>query len=241
ARGRIVGDLLDDFVRHVETGHHRADALLHRGAEGVVDVHEYHRFRRHPGRVEQFLLIGEGVAENHRRGGKISKDEFVALLGDRGRRGDVDDEGNALCSATCAIAVVWPESKAPTRSCAPSLISFSARARATSTLVSVSAFMIASSGRPSSLKIGGASSTPRWQSWPMPACAPERGSRTPTFSGPPCARAKSSGALAASNPAAPAPAAKLRRVTRAELAGDVRVICGPPSMRLSAVACRFLL
>ena len=24
-------------------------------------------------------------------------------------------------------------------------------------------------------------STPRWQSWPIPACKPERGSRTPTF------------------------------------------------------------
>ena len=61
--------------------------------------------------------------------------------------------GMPFCSATWAIAVVWPESKAPTRSWAPSLISFSARARATSTLVSVSAFMIASSGKPRSLKI----------------------------------------------------------------------------------------
>ena len=59
-------------------------------------MHEYHRFRRHPGRVEQFLLIGEGVAEDHRRGGEISEDEFVALLGDRGRRGDVDNERNAF-------------------------------------------------------------------------------------------------------------------------------------------------
>ena len=41
--------------------------------------------------------------------------------------------GMPFCSATWAIAVVWPESKAPTRSCAPSLISFSARARAVST------------------------------------------------------------------------------------------------------------
>ena len=41
--------------------------------------------------------------------------------------------GMPFCSATWAIAVVWPELKAPTRSCAPSLISFSARARAVST------------------------------------------------------------------------------------------------------------
>jgi len=41
-------------------------------------------------------LIGEGVTEDHRRGRKISKNEFVALLSDWRRRGDVDDEGNAL-------------------------------------------------------------------------------------------------------------------------------------------------
>src|SRR5215831_10039426 len=50
----------------------------------------------------------------------------------------------------------------------------------------------------------------------MPAWAPERGSRTPTLSGPPCARAKSPAAVA-SNPAAPAPTAKPRRVRLEEL------------------------
>src|SRR5450759_3348444 len=44
-----------------------------------------------------------------------------------------------------------------------------ARARATSTLVSVSAFMICREGRPRSFKIPAVISTPRWQSWPMPA------------------------------------------------------------------------
>ena len=96
--------------------------------------------------------------------------------------------GMPFCSATWAIAVVWPESKAPIRSCAPSLISFSARARAVSTLDSVSAFMTARSGRPRSLRIGGASSTPRWQSRPIRACKPERGNKTPTFNEPPWAR-----------------------------------------------------
>ena len=96
--------------------------------------------------------------------------------------------GMPFCSATCAIAVVWPESKAPIRSCAPSLISFSARARAVSTLDSVSAFMIARSGSPRAFRIGGASSTPRWQSRPIKACKPERGNKTPTFSEPPSAR-----------------------------------------------------
>ena len=60
--------------------------------------------------------------------------------------------GMPFCSATCAIAVLCPESKAPISSCAPSAISFSARERATSTLVSVSAFMICRSGRPSVLQ-----------------------------------------------------------------------------------------
>ena len=41
--------------------------------------------------------------------------------------------GMPFCSATWAMAVVCPESKAPTRSWAPSLISFSARERAVST------------------------------------------------------------------------------------------------------------
>src|SRR6266702_2909505 len=50
------------------------------------------------------------------------------------------------------------------------------------------AFMNASSPSPISFRIGLVSSTPRKQSCPMPACAPERGSSTPTFSGPPCAR-----------------------------------------------------
>src|SRR3974390_2376425 len=139
--------------------------------------------------------------------------------------------GMPFCSATWAMAVLWPESKAPTRSCAPSLISFSARPRATSTLVSVSAFMMASSGRLSSLKIAGAISTPRWQSCPMPACAPERGSSTPTFNAPAWARAIRNGALPASRQPAAAPAAKLRREMPARACfGEMWVIAGPPGV-----------
>ena len=74
----------------------RADALLHRGAEGVVDMHEHHRLRRLAGSLEHFLLVGEGVAQDHRRGREIAEHELVALLGDRRRRRDVDDERNAL-------------------------------------------------------------------------------------------------------------------------------------------------
>ena len=64
----------------------------------------------------------------------------------------------------CAIAVDWPESKAPTSSWAPSLIRRSARLRATSTLDSVSPLMIWSCGRPRSRRMPPAISTPRWQS-----------------------------------------------------------------------------
>ena len=96
ARGRIVGDGLGDLVGHVELRHDAVDALLHRGAEGVVDVHEHHRLRRRAGGLEDLLLVGEGVAEDHRRGREVAEHELVALLGDRRGGGDVDDEGDAL-------------------------------------------------------------------------------------------------------------------------------------------------
>ena len=49
-----------------------------------------------PALGEDFLLVGEGVAQDHRRGREVAEHELVALLGDRRRGGDVDDEGNAL-------------------------------------------------------------------------------------------------------------------------------------------------
>ena len=48
------------------------------------------------GRREDFLLVGEGVAEDHPRGREVAEHELVALLGDRRSGGDIDDEGNAL-------------------------------------------------------------------------------------------------------------------------------------------------
>src|SRR5690606_23637414 len=90
--------------------------------------------------------------------------------------------GTLRCSATCAMAAVGPESNAPTRTCAPSSISFSARDRATSTLDSMSAFISSMSTPDMSRSIPGAMSAPRWHDWPMKASAPERGSSTPTFS-----------------------------------------------------------
>ena len=39
-----------------------------------------------PARLEHFLLVGESVAEDHRRGREIAEHELVALLGDRRAR-----------------------------------------------------------------------------------------------------------------------------------------------------------
>src|SRR6476661_272411 len=57
-------------------------------------------------------------------------------------------------------------------------------------------------------------SAPRLQDCPIPACTPDRGRITPIFSGPPCARRMLNGAVPATRPAAPTPAAKVRRDTR---------------------------
>src|SRR5262249_43006444 len=72
------------------------DALLHRHPKGVVDVQEDDGLRRLAGGLEDRLLIGKGVAENHPRRWEVAKHKFVALLGDGWRRGDVDYEGDAL-------------------------------------------------------------------------------------------------------------------------------------------------
>ena len=135
-------------------------------------------------------------------------------------------KGMPFCSATWAIAVDCPESKAPTSSCAPSLISRSARERATSALDSVSPFMMARSGSPRSLRMPAVISTPRWQSWPMPACTPERGSSTPTFRPRALGAADAERAGPGEQPAAPAPAANVRRDRRLGLERLVLRICG---------------
>src|SRR5262249_30064002 len=66
-----------------------------------------------------------------------------------------------------------------------------------------------------------------------PAWAPERGNRTPTLNGPPCARAELNDVpVAVSNPAAPAPAAKPRRGRAAELV-VIRIILSSPEAQRS--------
>jgi hypothetical protein len=56
----------------------------------------------------------------------------------------------------------------------------------------------------------GAISTPRWQSWPMPASKPDRGKRTPTFQGAISARRTEGAAIAAA--AAAVPSRRSRRL-----------------------------
>ena len=81
-------------------------------------------------------------------------------------------------------------------------------------------------------------STPRWQSWPMPACTPERGSSTPTFKPAPWARPMLNGLVPASTPAAPMPAANVRRDrpawARVGLRCDLLVIVVLPLAGVSA-------
>ena len=59
-------------------------------------MHEHHRLRREAGALEDLLLVGEGVAQDHRRCGEVAEHELVALLGDGRGGGDVDDERDAL-------------------------------------------------------------------------------------------------------------------------------------------------
>ena len=70
--------------------------------------------------------------------------------------------------------------------------------------------MIVISGRPRLLRIGGVSSTARWQSCPISACTPERGKSEPTFRAPPWARPIAG--MANMAPAAAVAAISVRRV-----------------------------
>jgi hypothetical protein len=95
ARRGVVRDRVHHLVGHGELRHHASEALLHRHAEGVVHVHEDAALRRRAGAREHLELVGERVAEDHRRGREVAEHELVALLGDRRRGGDVDDERDA--------------------------------------------------------------------------------------------------------------------------------------------------
>ena len=123
-------------------------------------------------------------------------------------------KGMPFCSATWAMAAAAPESNGPTSTFAPSWISRSARLRAVSTLVSVSAFISSMSTPSICLMIPGAMSAPNWQDWPMKAWVPDRGSSTPTLSLFACAlAARISDPLETMAAVAPRPATKRLRPT----------------------------
>ena len=146
--------------------------------------------------------------------------------------------GILRCSATCAIADAAPESNGPTSTCAPSLISFSARERATSTLVSVSAFISSMSTPYMSRISAGEMSAPSWQDWPMNACTPERGSSTPTLSFFGCARTIAGAASVLPPTTADAAAIRLksRRVTCVMVSSLCRVKRRPVGRMLPRIA-----
>ena len=77
--------------------------------------------------------------------------------------------GMPFCSATWAMAVVWPELKAPIRSWAPSPISFLGARTGDIDIglgIGVHDFQFRQAEL---LEDAVAIVTPRWQSWPMPA------------------------------------------------------------------------
>src|SRR5262249_12859789 len=101
-------------------------------------------------------------------------------------------------------------------------------------------FMIWSGGMPSSFKRPAAMSTPRWQSCPIPACAPERGSSTPTFNVASCARRILNGAIPATT-LAPSPAVTVRRVVRLSPDSYLRFFSLVPPWGLGLLARAFWL
>ena len=59
-------------------------------------MQEHHRLRRRAGSLEDLLLVGEGIGEDHPRRREVAEHELVALLGDRRGGSDIDDVGDAL-------------------------------------------------------------------------------------------------------------------------------------------------
>ena len=91
---RVVGDRVDDLERQLRALRHRADALRHRLAEGVVHVHEHRGARHRVRRLEQLADQVEAVAHDVARGLEVAEHVPIALLGDL-RRGVVDHERHA--------------------------------------------------------------------------------------------------------------------------------------------------
>ena len=193
-------------------------------------MHEHHRLRGDAGGLEHLLLVGEGVAEDHRRGREIAEHELVALLGDRRRRRDIDDERDALLLGHLgdrgALAGIEGADQ-ELRAVVDQLLGARARHLDVGLGVGVHDREI---GQAEVLEDRRRDVDAALAVLPDAGLGAGRGSSTPTLSGPLCARTMLNGAVPASKPAAPAPAAKLRRVTpeRAELLGDLRVIRAPP-------------
>ena len=172
-----------ELERKRNLGQERRDALGHRLAEGVVDVHEHRGLRLDLRLAEDVAQQHQAVAADLGRGRKVPEHELVALLGDLRRGRDVDDEGERRAarpparSRTCAPNRTRRRGRArPARSgarpgCAP--CRRSTRCRRSS----------ARRRRPDAASAARARRRlPSGRTGRSAPAAPNRGSSTPTFS-----------------------------------------------------------
>ena len=151
-------------------------------------MHVDDRLWRRSGYSKYLLLVGEGIVDNHRRGREVSEHELIALLGDSRRSGDIDDKRDALlfCNLGDRGRVAGIErADQELSTITDQFLRASARSIDIRFRIGVHDREIR---KAEAFRIGGASSTPRWQSCPIRTCKPERGNKTPTFSGPLWAR-----------------------------------------------------
>ena len=117
--------------------------------------------------LEDLLLVGEGVVQDHRRGREIAEHELVALLGDRRGGRDVDDVGDALLLGDLrdrgALAGV-ERADQELRAVRDQLLGARARDLDVGLGVGIHDLQV---GQAEILQDRPGSSTPRKQSWPM--------------------------------------------------------------------------
>ena len=134
-----------------------------------------------PVACEDLLLVGEGVAQDHPRGREVAEHELVALLGDRRRGGDVDDEGDTFCSATWAIAAAGAGVESADQQLgAVGDQLLGARARHLDIGLGVGVHQLDVDSEHLSDQAG-RNVAPIWHDWPILARYPDRGNSMPTL------------------------------------------------------------
>ncbi len=89
---RIVGNRFHQTERQARIGHEAVHGLPLGSAEGIVGVEEHSRLRVRLCRLDEGLDAVQSVDNQLATGRKIAHQELIALLGDRRRRRNVDDE-----------------------------------------------------------------------------------------------------------------------------------------------------